>query len=416
MLDRVEFLDPTSRVHVRNVRLPLSDDPSSTNVEIDQGRVVGIGGGPTPADANVIEGHGAYLIPGLIDAHVHFTGDTSKDPFRRYIQPRDTARAIRAAHDAAAILGAGFTTVRVLGHAHPDIVYGLRDSIEAGWTPGPRILTSGWALSQTGGHGNLRAWPYDLVEQRKPRSTFVDGEVEIRKVIRRNFGEGADLVKVFVSEGRIESPRKFRNKLNFTQQELEVMVDEAHRRGAKVSAHATTREAVRAAVLAGIDTIEHGARASDPELADLMAERGAFLIPTLSVAHNTLATKEERGLSAEVIDRLQREAEGAATFLREALAAGVRVVCGTDSSTRPASGRNAIEIELLSKAGCTIRQALDAATTQAAAAIGLEGEVGTVAPGALADLLLLDDDPTIHLDVLRDPGRLRVLRSPTSLE
>lgn len=407
-------LDPGKRVVLNHVTLPLSDI-SGGYVELSGGRIASVGSGepPTPAgDSDVIDCTGQYLLPGLIDAHVHFTGDTSKDPYRRYMTPRDTARAIRVAMDAQAILSAGFTTVRALGHANAEITYGLRDCIEAGWCYGPRVLTSGWAISQTGGHGNLRIWPYGLVEQLRPRSAFADGPADLRRMVRQNFGEGADLIKIYATEGRIDSPPKYRNKLNFSVEEMSAIAEEAHMRGARVSAHATTVEGAKRAVLAGIDTIEHGPHEPNEELVELMVEKQIFLVPTLAVARRGLAQRKERGLSDEVAATLAREAEGSLAFARSAIEAGVKIVCGTDSATRPEAGQNSAELEFLVQAGFSDRQALEAATAVAADALNISPELGRLDVGAIADCVLLQKDPTRDVRVLQDHNTIvRIIQS-----
>ena len=144
---------------------------------------------------------------------------------------------------------------------------------------GPRLLSCGWAISQGGGHGNLRAWPYEWVEQLQPRSAFADGPLDCRQLVRRNFGMGADVIKIYVSEGVFGDPQM--DVPNFTLEEVKAMTDEAHRRGKKVAAHVSGRDNVQRAVEGGVDTVEHGTGASRQTL-DIMAANGIVLVPTLS--------------------------------------------------------------------------------------------------------------------------------------
>ncbi|MGQ0571010.1 MAG: amidohydrolase family protein [Armatimonadota bacterium] len=409
---KVRHLGRGDRIILVNASLPLDSDGGRDRrtVVIEGGRIAEMrADGDRPDGYEVIDLSGRYLLPGLIDAHVHFTGDEHHDPYRRYIAPRDTARTIRAALDAHAVLSAGYTTVRSLGHANSEIVYGLRDCINAGVIDGPRILTAGWAISQTAGHGNLRIWPYGWVSEMRPRSAFADGEADLRKLVRFNFGEGADLVKIYTTEGVITSPPKFRNKVNFTIEEIRVVVDEAHMRGAKVSAHATSVEGVRNAVLAGVDTIEHGPREAHDEVLAMMKERGTFLVPTLSVYHWALADGPQRGFAEEILTIIRQEQEGTKAAVARARELGVRIVAGSDTSTRPKAGLNVTEIELLSGAGLGPDEAHRAATWGAAEALGVQEYVGTIAPGRLADLIVVRENPLRNVSSLKNPGNIEMI-------
>ena len=247
---------------------------------VDAGADLGLPAEPAPER---IEAQGRFVTPGLIDCHVHLTGAEGRDPFRRNIEPYPSVRLVRATRDAHRVLAAGFTTVRHLGHGDADQTQALKEAIAKGVVAGPRMLTSGWAISQTGGHGNLRAWPYHLVEELRPRSAFCDGPDECRKFVRRLLGDGADCIKIYTTEGVIGSPDRQLDIPNFTLPEIEAMTDEAHRRGARVAAHATALVGARNAVIGGVDTLEHGPHAPDEELLRLMKANGTVFVPTLSV-------------------------------------------------------------------------------------------------------------------------------------
>ncbi|HEX6989267.1 MAG TPA: amidohydrolase family protein, partial [Bacillota bacterium] len=212
---------------------------------------------------------------------------------------------------------------------------------------------------------------------------------------------------------------KFRNKPNFTAEEIAAITAEAHARGARVAAHATTVEGVRRAVLAGVDTVEHGPNESDPEVARLMADRGVCLVPTPLLPYRSLAQRKERGLSDELVRVIEAERRGQIAFLQDALEAGVTIAFGTDDGMRPPLGylgRNAIIFQLLVEAGCSNRQALEAATVNAAQALGVSDRVGRLRPGVLADCLVLRKNPLDDVRVLQDPGNLvRVYKSAVPL-
>lgn len=346
-----------------------------------------------PADARRIDGDGFFLTPGLIDCHVHLTGLRGRDSFHRNIEPYPSVQLIRAARDANVVLGAGFTTVRDLGHGRPEHALALREVIESGLIAGPRMLVSGWAISQTGGHGNIRAWPYDLVEELRPRSAFCDGPDECRAFVRRILGDGADCIKVYATEGVIASRDGQIDIPNFTLAELEAITDEAHRQGARVAAHATGLEGACQAVIAGVDTLEHGPHAPDDDLLQLMVERGTVLVPTLSVFEWAARDGLSDGLPAFSVERAAGWLPGRQAMVREAAAAGIPIALGSDSGGPPRGGSNAAEIVALANAGLSPLDAIKAATSGGACALGLDGEVGSVSVGARADFVLWRANP-----------------------
>ena len=375
-----------------------------TTVLIDGMRIKSVGPSATvqmPEGATVIEARGLTVMPGLIDAHIHFMGSELHDAQRSYWIPSAELKFVRAAHELYETLSAGITSARCLGHGPAEHTYALRQAVEEGLIRGPRIFTSGWALSQTRGHGDVEGMPYEWVEHDRPRSTFCDGPDECRIAVRRNFGEGADLIKIFTSENRTGSP-------NFTRAEIAAIVDEAHRRGKKVAAHAKTHDGVLAALDAGVDTIEHGPPAGLDDLAERIAHHGATLVPTLAAVHRVATEGADWGLSPAAIDRGQRELDGRLEFVCCALRAGARVATGSDTAARAGFGTLSVrELELLKGAGMSAMDAIVAATGHAADALGIGAEVGTVATGQLADLLIVDGDPSQDIAVLQDRRRIK---------
>lgn len=364
---------------------------------------------PTEPSAESLDLTGRFLTPGLIDCHVHLYGSVGRDAFRRSIEPYPSVRILRAARDANRVLAAGFTTVRHLGHGDPRHTQGVKDAIAKGLIAGPRMLTSGWAISQTGGHGNSRAWPYHLVEELRPRSAFCDGPDACRKFVRRVLGDGADCIKIYTTEGVISSPDRQLDIPNFTLAEIEAMTDEAHRRGARVAAHATGLAGALNAVRGGVDTLEHGPSALDGELVELLTERGTTLVPTLSVFEWASTDGPSDGLPGWAAERAASWLPGRRAMARAAAVAGVTVAVGTDSGGAPRGGRNAAELVALVSAGFSPLEAIRAATQSSAHALGIGEDVGTIEAGKRADLLVLRADPSRDVGVFCDPTALELI-------
>ncbi|HEX6947128.1 MAG TPA: amidohydrolase family protein [Acidimicrobiia bacterium] len=379
-------------------------DPFVADVTVLGGRIVNLGPRTEPDDgAKVIEGAGMFLTPGLIDCHVHLTGLEGRDPFRRNIDKYPSVRLLRATRDAIRILQAGFTTVRHLGHGVADQAQALKEAIADGLVAGPRMQTCGWAMSQTGGHGNLHDWPYQLVEDLRPRSAFVDGPDDCRKFVRRQLGDGAEWIKVYTSEGLISSPDHLIDIPNYSMAELEAIVDEAHRRGARVAAHSTGLEGSLNAVKAGVDTLEHGPHAPDDTLIDLMAQNGTTLVPTLDVFEYAAFKGESYGWPDWVSERARRWLPGRREMVAAAAEAGITIAVGSDSGQPPRGGKGAAEIGALVRAGLSPLQALSAATKGGAKALGID-DLGVVALGARADLVLWRINPLESPDSLSEDG------------
>ncbi|MBI4278281.1 MAG: amidohydrolase family protein [Armatimonadetes bacterium] len=373
---------------------------------------------PIPDGCRVIDARGKFVMPGLIDLHVHFTGVFTSDPYRRFLQPPFAARVIRAALDASEVLAAGFTTVRELGHGSMDQVIGLRHAINHRLIAGPRILTSGWAISQTGGHGDPNVFPREWTRQLRPRSTFADGADECRRVVRENFGAGADLVKIYATErGLGPGPDGLRAVPNFTIPEIEAMTDEAHRRGAKVAAHATSPEGIRNAILGGVDTIEHGGDiGAHDDLLDLMVERGVFLVPTLSVYYWIASEGAAVKTESRAISGSRAMMDVQARYLAKVHRHGVRIALGTDTGNIRGRGENARELEMMVEYGLSPLDALLAGTRVGAEAMGLQDHLGTLEAGKLGDMLILAADPLQDIAcVRRKENIVHIIKSRASL-
>lgn len=341
-----------------------------------------------PAGTRRVRLSGLSLIPGLIDLHTHlllhpYDEASWNDQVLRESLGLRTARAVAAAERT---LMAGFTTIRELGTEGAGFAdVGVRDAIEQGIVPGPRVLAATRALVATGAYGPSGFDPrWDM----PVGAQVADGEAGVRRAVREQIAAGADWIKVYADYRRRPGDP---STPTFSQEELRAIVHEATSAGLPVAAHASTDEAIRRSVLAGVQTIEHGYEASEEALR-LMAERGVTLCPTL-------AASEAMG---RYTDDPQRMAT-ARRLMERALRAGVVVACGSDAGVF-AHGDNAREIELLHELGMTPAQALAAATSVAAKVIGREEELGRIAPGFIADLVAVEGDP------LEDPSSLRRVR------
>ena len=356
-----------------------------------------------PADARVLDVAGLTVMPGVIDAHIHFMGKMTTHETLAHLYPSPDLKLLRATFEFYETLASGVTTVRALGHGVAEHAYALRAARREGLIRGPRMQTSGWALSQTRGHGDVPSLPYDWVEEHRPRAAFVDGELAVRRLVRRNFGEGADVIKVYSSDNRSGRP-------DFTVEELTAVVDEAHRRGCAVASHAKTYEGVRNALLAGIDTIEHGTSEVHPDLLDLMAEQGTYLVPTLSTVHRLAVDGREWGASDATIERCKRELEGRQRMTGEAAKRGVKIVTGSDAAARGGYGLlSTRELAMLVDSGLSATRAVAAATSVAAQALRLADHIGAVTPGRVADLLVVDGDPLADVGILQDRTKIRLI-------
>jgi len=341
-----------------------------------------------PAEARRVRLSGLWLIPGLIDLHTHlllhpYDEASWNDQVLRESLGLRTARAVAAAERT---LMAGFTTIRELGTEGAGFAdVGVRDAIEQGIVPGPRVLAATRALVATGAYGSSGFDPrWDM----PVGAQVADGEAGVRTAVREQIAAGADWIKVYADYRRRPGDS---STPTFSQEELNAIVHEATSAGLPVAAHASTDEAIRRSVLAGAQTIEHGYEASEAVLR-LMAERGVTLCPTL-------AASEAMG---RYTDDPQRMA-AARRLMERALRAGVVIACGSDAGVF-SHGGNAREIELLHELGMTPARALAAATSVAAKVVGREEDLGRIAPGFIADLVAVEGDP------LEDPSSLRRVR------
>jgi len=367
-------------------------------VVLSAGRIesVGTDASAAPAGARLIDLGGRTLLPGLIDAHTHILiqGDATDreydDQILKEYPAHRVARAVRALRIA---LDHGFTTLRDLeteGMGYGDVA--LRDAVDEGVIPGPRLQVAGPALSTTGTYPILRFRP----DWSFPTGVQVcDGADGCRKAVREQISYGTDWVKVYANTGRprLTEDGYIDTRPNWTAEELAAVVSEAHARGRKVAAHATSDTGTRMAVAAGVDSIEHG-DSIRPEMAAEMARKGIFYCPTQTVLYYQAAFYPD--------DAMLKETEKiAAKSLANCRKAGVRVVFGTDAGGFPWTEINqAREFGYEVQLGMTPLEAIRSATSVAADALGLAGQAGVLAKGARADVVAIPGDPLQDVGVL----------------
>lgn len=344
-----------------------------------------------PPGTKVVNHLNGYVMPGLIDCHIHITFTGAADLGLQRNDPEATL-ALRAAHNAKKTLEAGFTTVRSLGSKY-DVDIQLRRAIADGLIVGPRIIASGRCIAITGGHGH-------------EGGIEADGPWEVRKAVRTVLKAGADVVKVMATGGVLTEGVE-PGSPEFSLEELTAAATEAHRTGAKIATHAHGKTGIRNAVLAGIDTIEHGVYL-DEEIIQLMLERGTALVPTLSAPLNINLHGVAGGIPKWAVEKSLKISEYHFQNFRKAYDAGLLIGLGTDAGT-PFNyhGQNAQELELMVQAGMTPMAALKAGTSMAAKIIGMDDKLGQIAPGYLADLLLLEGNPLEDLSLFRDPSKIK---------
>ena len=348
--------------------------------------------GHAPADARVVDLSRSTVLPGLIDCHTHLTFDLSTGGLRQYTisVPR---QALVGARNARVTLDAGFTTVRNLGaNAYTDIA--LRDAIDAGDVPGPRIDASGPLIGVTGGHADGN----ELAPEFEYRADGVaDGVPALVAKTREVVKYGADCVKI-VATGGVLSKGDSPEHTQFSDEEIRAVVAEAHRLGRKVAAHAHGAAGIKQAVLAGVDSIEHGSYIDDEDIA-LMKERGTYLVPTLYLGDWFLENAQRLGVPQYSIDKGRTVMPLARKNVGHAIASGVRIAFGTDAAVYP-HGLNAREFAVLVKLGMTPMQAIQSATVNAADLLGWSDRIGSIEPGKLADVIAVSGDPTVDVTTL----------------
>jgi imidazolonepropionase-like amidohydrolase len=361
-------------------------------IVIEGDKIASIGAdAKVPAGAAVIELPNATVLPGLIDAHTHVTFNPNFGYSRLAIStPR---QALIGAKNARVTLEAGFTTIRNVGASgYADVA--LRDAINSGDVPGPRMLVSGPALSITGGHCDNNLLPF---EYHATSDGVADGVEAVQHKTREIIKYGADLIKICATGGVLSKGDNPQHS-QYTVDEMKAIVTDAHRLGRKVAAHAHGAEGIRWASMAGVDSIEHGSYIDDAAIAE-MKKNGTYLVPTLYLADWFLENAEKIGTPADLIAKGREVMPAARKNVARAFAAGVKVGFGTDAAVYP-HGLNAHEFAVMVKLGLTPLQAIQSATINDADLLGWSDKIGTIEAGKFADIIAVDGDPLADVTTL----------------
>ncbi|UIP07698.1 amidohydrolase family protein [Erythrobacter sp. SDW2] len=392
-------LADTTIIHAGSVITDASANPTGpATITVEDGRIVSIVDGfqPTPEGATMVHLPEYTVLPGLIDLHVHLTGDPGGDFWKETVEP-DEWGVVVGAKNARLTALAGFTTVREAGSAQ-QTAFVLRRGTADGMIVGPRIVAAGPALSIIGGHGDTNGFRPEVNELLDSGFTCT-GVVECAAKVRLASQNGSDVIKI-TATGGVLSQQGRGLEAHFTPDEMKAIADTAHSLGLKVMAHAHGARGIEQAAKAGIDSIEH-ATYIDKAAADAMIANGTVLVPTL-MAFKGVTERLGKGIYTPVVEeKIEAVAETAKVFMGKAYKWGVPIAFGTDAGVFD-HGRNAEEFGLMVSQGMSNRDALASATTVAARVLGMESEIGQLAPGFSADIIAVKGNPLDDVTVLED--------------
>lgn len=373
----------------------LLADPAVGRVERERTLVIADGkireirpGFVSEPGGQVVDLRDSFVLPGLIDSHVHLTSELS--PESRYADVTETTSraAIHGVAFARATLLAGFTTVADLG-GDPDAILALRDGVAAGEVEGPRIIAAGAAISAPGGHGDVNGYRPEVIKALSGPNTC-SGADDCRRAVRQMVQRGVDIIK-FTATGGVLSNTRAGLAQQFTDAEMAAIVETAHALGRKAVAHAHAAGGINAALRAGVDGIEHGTYLDDESLR-LFKAKGAWLEPTLSAGNFVVKEAQAGRLTPAQAEKALQAGGRMIDSARRAREAGVKFAFATDSGVS-AHGQNAGEFALMLKAGFTPIEAIRTATTAGAEHLGLSDQIGDLKPGKQADLIAVKGDP-----------------------
>ena len=369
---------------------------ASPVVVVTDGRIVAVGpvaGVTVPTGAKRIDLGNLTLLPGLIDMHVHLTSDPTIGGYRALEFTPSFWSAVGVAN-ARVTLNAGFTTVRNVGSDGYDDV-GLKQAIEAGYVSGPRIVPATYAIGATGGHCDVTEFPPNI---RVDTPAVANGVEEIRATVRKLRKYGAEVIK-FCGTGGVFSKTDSVGGQQYSQEEMNALVSEAHMLGMKVAVHAHGTAGINTALRAGTDTIEHASLADDESFA-LAKKNGSWFSMDIYDDDYILAQGTKNGVFQESLDKEKMIGRAQRETFRRAVKAGVKMVFGTDAGVYP-HGTNALQFETMVEWGMTPLQAIQAATVNAGEALGRPNDVGSIAVGRYGDMIAVAGDPLGDVKLLQ---------------
>ncbi|HYH93617.1 MAG TPA: amidohydrolase family protein [Candidatus Saccharimonadales bacterium] len=362
--------------------------------------VLGPADGDGPADARPVDLGDTWVVPGLIDCHSHLVGELEYSGV-----PATTTSAAEEAmtgvRNARATLAAGFTSVRDVGTFRAFVDVALRDAIEAGWTPGPRMQCAGAYVTAPGGAGDVTGLARDVVLPADLRFGVVRTPAEVREAVRAIVGGGADLIKILVT-GAVLTRGTTLGAIELDRPMIEAAVDQATALGVFVAAHAHGAEGIKLAIRGGVRSIEHGSLIDDDGI-ELLVRHGTYLVADVYCGDWIAEEGARSGWPSDTMAKNELTTQAQRDGFTKAVQAGVRLAFGTDSGVYP-HGRNAIQFGYQVRLGQTPLDAIRSATAWAADCLGWEDRVGSIAPGRFADLVALPGDPLGDIEVLRRPS------------
>ncbi|MES2126832.1 MAG: amidohydrolase family protein [Pseudomonadota bacterium] len=378
----------------------------ASTVVVENGKVKavldGFAGTDTYPGAAIIDLRARYVLPGLIDSHVHLTSDRAgNDGALAGVTASTADWAYEAEMNAHKTLAAGFTTVRNLGDGDNGVTLALRDAIAKGWVQGPRIIDAGTPISTTSGHMDGRLGYADWVQHGINTSNVCDSVESCRRAVRLQIGRGVDVIKI-ATTGGVNSIVGAGVKKQMFDDEARALVETAHLYGKKVAVHAHGDDGINLALAMGADSIEHGTMLDDAGV-KLFLKSGAYYVPTLSTINGYLEriAKDPDAYSPAVRAKIDWRLGVTGKSLQLATKHGVKIAFGTDAGVSK-HGRNSDEFELMVKFGMTPAEAIKAATVNAADLLGVSSVAGSLEAGKGADLIAVDGDPLADVKVLKN--------------